>query len=442
MDKTLEILIKFGLKDDAAKQAAAELQKLTDQTKEAGQETQKATEHTGKWKQALGLLGREFGPIGALARLALNPFTAGVALIVVMIRSVKSAILDWKAAMDELDSSVSTGLGNMRQSMLELQREAAASHKSFDALRDKIVSGADDAIRAIEGERDALLMLQDAAEKFEMSQATTESQSQRIRERYADNTIRTKEDAAAKILGVRQAEIDAVLKLMTGKQTELTGTVGGRTPEQVALLLKDLPKQIEKLTADLQLWRKGAADDAPNIFGMLLRGVFAGGSPQAEMEAHRGRLATITTGEEALRDLEALLTNLIKGQAINTELEDLRTRVEQLNRDKEAQKAQFARQFSTERAAAVYSAAEGAGKEGRGDEARLIMTAAVGMDAINAGGRASAEQSRAINMLAELLGFNHQNQKLILDYIARLNDDVKEFQQGLSQVVARTQNPR
>jgi hypothetical protein len=208
------------------------------------------------------------------------------------------------------------------------------------------------------------------------------------------------------------------------------------------LLLKDLPKQIEKLTADLQLWRKGAADDAPNIFGMLLRGVFAGGSPQAEMEAHRGRLATITTGEEALRDLEALLTNLIKGQAINTELEDLRTRVEQLNRDKEAQKAQFARQFSTERAAAVYSAAEGAGKEGRGDEARLIMTAAVGMDAINAGGRASAEQSRAINMLAELLGFNHQNQKLILDYIARLNDDVKEFQQGLSQVVARTQNPR
>jgi hypothetical protein len=326
--------------------------------------------------------------------------------------------------------------------MLELQREAAASHKSFDALRDKIVSGADDAIRAIEGERDALLMLQDAAEKFEMSQATTESQSQRIRERYADNTIRTKEDAAAKILGVRQAEIDAVLKLMTGKQTELTGTVGGRTPEQVALLLKDLPKQIEKLTADLQLWRKGAADDAPNIFGMLLRGVFAGGSPQAEMEAHRGRLATITTGEEALRDLEALLTNLIKGQAINTELEDLRTRVEQLNRDKEAQKAQFARQFSTERAAAVYSAAEGAGKEGRGDEARLIMTAAVGMDAINAGGRASAEQSRAINMLAELLGFNHQNQKLILDYIARLNDDVKEFQQGLSQVVARTQNPR
>jgi hypothetical protein len=158
-DNQFDILIKFISDPTKAKEAAAELKKIEEQTKATGKEnvkqekegkeaTDKSTESKKRFKEALKGLQIEFPVLGRLAALAINPIGAAVALATGSFVALKAAIQQSEESLSgfnipEITDSVVERAGKFAEKIAQIAEASSKAKSQLSELQQTIQANAD-----------------------------------------------------------------------------------------------------------------------------------------------------------------------------------------------------------------------------------------------------------------------------------------------------------
>ena len=117
-DKSLDILIKFGLSDEAAKEALEHLNKLKEHTEENAHATDKLHISHGNLHKMLRMLGRSLGEFGHLIHYAFNPWLLATASVGFAIHHVVELNEKLKKSIEEA-AAIGTAAWMAQQTAIE-----------------------------------------------------------------------------------------------------------------------------------------------------------------------------------------------------------------------------------------------------------------------------------------------------------------------------------
>lgn len=438
-DNIVDILIRFGLNKDQATQAVGEINKIKTATTDAGKEgvkqaeagseaTKEQTRHIGGMHKALNLLEHQFGDLGRIIGFAFrHPLAAATAAAAIGLQKINERTVALEETLKNLANSSGHALGDMAGSLREGMLQFIASNNAFKESQEDMQTAIDKAIKKIEAQRDATLILLAAQKALALANATNDEEKAAIEKRFGSAEDAAKQKSADEVLAAKEKQLNADLVEQKRQQLNLQRLLKGESRELAEAELKNIPKQRTDLLEEKQVIK-----EAQKIL-------------QENLNSPAGTVSLLKTfgTVQGIKDYKASLDR--RAVANQSALGGLDTNEERLTRGIAAFDAskQLGRKISGEQADVdALRTRANAGRTAAaisqfGAPAEMILNAAAGSDAIRAGGKATAEQKQAIAAAAQAFGLVGQNSATIIAMLSRMNDNQTAFQNSLKTLQAR-----